>query len=131
MIRILLLLLFYLPIRISFSQDFFSEPQEWVVKSLTDVKTGKKTNYTSSFLVQKNEITWEQRDFTTKLHIVRIEGEWKDMKKSGSMTLTTRDDEDNILLKFSRRNSQLSIHMQVLPDGAEYVFDVQKLVSRQ
>lgn len=122
--RTVLLLLFGLTSWASFAQEFFSQPQQWVITAVTDVNANKKSNHTTTFITRKETITWSQPGLTTEFKILKVEGEWKDLQKPGSVTLTTHDSDGEVVLKFSRRSSRTTIHMQVLPAGPEYVFEV-------
>lgn len=121
--RTVLFLLFALPALVSYSQSFFAQPQQWIVSTVTD-GSNKKSILTSTFVSNKETITWKQPGLTTEYKIRAVEGTWADLQKPGSITLTTEDSDGKVVLKFSKRSSRITIHMQVLPEGLEYMFEV-------
>ena len=106
--RTVLLLLFTLPALVSYSQSFFARPQEWIVSAVTD-GSNKKSNLTSTFVSNKETITWKQPGLTTEYKIRAVEGAWVDLQKPGSITLMTEDSDGKVVLRFSKRSRSKSV----------------------
>ncbi len=94
------------------AQDIKKTKLDWTVTGLLDLDTKESANYSCSFTTNgTNDILWKQGGgkLIRTLHVISIDGDWKDIQIEGFVTYYIDEDGEKGTLIFKRSASGTTI----------------------